>query len=290
MMRLLRDVRMIPIVLVATVSLFTLKTMGLIFDGGYTISTERPQETVIVRNDTGAAPQPEASQQRSWAQDMFGYPSGEAARGSAPRPSLLAQNAADAPDITGSVTAAKEPPAAKNAPKGASPPPSTAGVVSLDPARTTSTAERAILQRLQERRGELEARERELDMRESLLKATEKRLETRVEELKAVETRINETLQRKDEADAARFKSLVSMYENMKAKEAARIFDRLDLKILLDVTSQINPRRMSDILAQMSPDAAERLTVELANRLSGNKTAAATPAATLPKIEGKPAK
>ncbi len=71
------------------------------------------------------------------------------------------------------------------------------------------------------------------------------------------------------------------MYENMKAKDAARIFDRLDMKILMDVASQMNPRRMSDVLAQMSPDAAERLTVELANRAGASGSE-------LPKIEGKP--
>ena len=56
------------------------------------------------------------------------------------------------------------------------------------------------------------------------------------------------------------------MYENMKAKDAAKIFDRLDIKVLVEVASQIKPRRMSDILAQMTPEAAERLTVELAAR------------------------
>ena len=56
------------------------------------------------------------------------------------------------------------------------------------------------------------------------------------------------------------------MYENMKPKDAAKIFDRLDIRVLIEVANQINPRRMSDILAQMSPEAAERLTVELANR------------------------
>ena len=56
------------------------------------------------------------------------------------------------------------------------------------------------------------------------------------------------------------------MYENMKAKDAARIFDRLDMKILVEVATQIKPRKMSEILAQMSPEAAERLTVELARR------------------------
>ena len=79
------------------------------------------------------------------------------------------------------------------------------------------------------------------------------------------------------------------MYENMKAKDAAKIFDRLDTHVLLDVSSQINPRRMSDILAQMAPEAAEKLTVELANRSNtgAEKTPVADPA-TLPKIEGKP--
>ena len=56
------------------------------------------------------------------------------------------------------------------------------------------------------------------------------------------------------------------MYENMKAKDAAKIFDRLDLRILVEVVNAMNPRRMSDILGQMTPEAAERLTIEIANR------------------------
>ncbi len=75
------------------------------------------------------------------------------------------------------------------------------------------------------------------------------------------------------------------MYENMKAKDAAKIFDRLDIKVLLEVATQINPRRMSDILAQMSPEAAERLTVELATRAGSDRNAKP---AELPKIEGRP--
>src|SRR5215467_8262230 len=47
---------------------------------------------------------------------------------------------------------------------------------------------------------------------------------------------------------------------------AAKIFDRLDIRVLVEVATRISPQRMSDILAQMSPGAAERLTVELAGR------------------------
>ena len=77
------------------------------------------------------------------------------------------------------------------------------------------------------------------------------------------------------------------MYENMKAKDAARIFDRLEMRILVEVASQINPRRMADILGQMSPEAAERLTVELANRANAGGDRG-TDAGNLPKIEGIP--
>ena len=38
MNRMLRDVRLIPIVLFATISLLALKVSGLVFDGGYTLA------------------------------------------------------------------------------------------------------------------------------------------------------------------------------------------------------------------------------------------------------------
>ncbi len=129
-----------------------------------------------------------------------------------------------------------------------------------------SGAERAILERLQERRQELDTRARELDIRESLIKAAEKRMDAQLAELKAIEARITVATQQKDDAEAARLKGLVTMYENMKPRDAAKIFDRLDAGVLLDVASKINPRNMAEILAQMSPDAAQRLTVELASQ------------------------
>src|SRR5262249_25639403 len=118
--------------------------------------------------------------------------------------------------------------------------------VPLEPGRIASPGERAVLERLQTRRQELETRNRELEMRESLLKAAEKRLEEKVTELKDTENRVNTALGTRDKMGTERFKNVVSMYENMKAKDAARIFDRLDLKILVDVSTQINPRKMSE--------------------------------------------
>ena len=58
------------------------------------------------------------------------------------------------------------------------------------------------------------------------------------------------------------------------------------MRILVELAGQINPRRMSDILAQMSPEVAERLTNEIATRAGAVEKG--PPSAELPKIEGKP--
>jgi len=265
MNRFMREFRLIPVVLFATVSLLALKIGGLVASGGYTLATPRAQA-----NDVRARP---AEGSRSRAQDTLGYPD---ITGAVDKPADQDGNGAGKGDSAKPAAREQSPPSPK--PEGAP--------VSIENGRAMSPAERAVLERLQERRQELEQRARELDIREGLLAAAEKRIEVRVMELKDVEARINAATAKKDEAEVARLKGIVTMYENMKAKEAARIFDRLDIKILLEVASQINPRRMSDILAQMTPEAAERLTVELATRSNQSEK---TPALSdLPKIEGRP--
>ena len=57
------------------------------------------------------------------------------------------------------------------------------------------------------------------------------------------------------------------------------------MTVLIEVASRIKPQKMSDILAQMSAEAAEKLTVELARRSGGVGMASSN--ASLPKIEGK---
>ncbi|MFA6266490.1 MAG: hypothetical protein WC670_12380 [Pseudolabrys sp.] len=157
----------------------------------------------------------------------------------------------------------------------------------LTPGKINSPGERAILNRLQDRRETLDNRNRELDMRESLIKAAEKRLDAKVGELKDVETRIKSATDVRDKAEQDRLKGLVAMYENMKPKDAARIFDRLDLRILVDLSTAMKPITMSAVLAQMTPEAAEKLTVELATRASAPKAQAD---GDLPKIDGQPSK
>jgi flagellar motility protein MotE (MotC chaperone) len=284
-----RRLRLVPLVVAAAASLLVLKTIGLLTAGKYSLGGTQPALAQTL--DTGAAPaRGKGDRQKSWMQEVFDYPEYTGTVEAKPADKSAPPAASDAKAAPGQAKPA--PAEAKGAPAAPKAAPADAKAAAAPPAAveadrpTPSAGERAVLESLNQRRQELDARARELDLRENLLAATEKRVEARLAEIKETEARINATAQKKDDAEAARFKGLVSMYENMKAKDAAKIFDRLDLRILVELAAQINPRRMSDILAQMSPEMAERLTSDIATRAGAVEKP--SPSVDLPKIEGRP--
>jgi flagellar motility protein MotE (MotC chaperone) len=311
MIRYFRELRLIPIAMVASTCLLVLVAADLLLGRNSAAISDSESSSIAeptVIHGRVDVPGP-ADSNRSWAQQMFNFPGSNSAPPQRTDPLLLpaipsVSGDKTNADVTGAVTepaaqqneknekpkgddgaAAGKETAGKNQPK--DPPPSPNGkVIPLNPIPGPSAAERAILEHLQERRQELDKRARELDIREGLIGEAEKRVDSKLNEIKEGEAQLAVAAQKKDEAEAARFKGLVTMYENMKPRDAAKIFDRLDIGILIEVASQINPRTMSDILAQMSPDHAEQLTVELANRAQASPANAA--AAGLPKIEGHP--
>ena len=126
-----------------------------------------------------------------------------------------------------------------------------------------SVAERSLLSSLSDRRRELDAREREIAMQGRLLEASERRVEARIDELKEIEGRIETLFGVQEEAEEQQLNSLVTMYQSMKPKDAARIFGQLDMDILIQVVKRMSERKMAPILAAMDPIAAQELTVEL---------------------------
>ena len=269
-MKSFRNIRVIPVVVIAIASLAALKVAGLLIDGAYVFDYRlQGASSAETRGESRNESRGESKRESrgSWAQQMLNFPGGPKAEPS---------------DVTGSVHGAPK----EEAPKPAAPESKPDGAVihPEDNAKTVSPSERAILERLQSRRQELETRSREIEIRENLLKAAEKRIESKVEELKAIESRAAAEKEQKAEAENTRLKGLVTTYESMKPKDAAKVFDRLEMPVLIEIASQIAPRKMSDIMGLMQPDAAERLTVELARRAAGDKSDGA---ADLPKIEGR---
>ena len=210
---------------------------------------------------------------------------GEKAKGEGGTTNKEAADKAGADKQSGDKQAAGKEGSAKEPTDPPSSPNGTVIPINATPNPSPSAAERAILERLQERRQELEKRARELDIREGLIADAERRVDSKLMQIREGQQQLATAAQKKEEAEAARFKSLVTMYETMKPRDAAKIFDRLEVNVLLQVASMMNPRSMSEILALMTPDRAEQLTVELANRA---KASPKDPGANLPKIEGRP--
>jgi flagellar motility protein MotE (MotC chaperone) len=337
MIEYFRDLRLLPIAMVASACLLVLLAADLLL-GQLSSSTDgdspRLKDTTVIhatassmraaadrrkedrraddkRGEGQRSDVRRSDGQRSWAQQMFNFPGSKPAPRERDDLSLLpalapvprdksnseTTGAIPAPDAeaqkgegTGAVkeaAAQPEKPNTETSAKGPQdPPPSPNGkVIAMDSSSGPSAAERAILEHLQQRRQELEKRARELDIREGLIADAEKRVDAKLLQIKENQQQLVVATQKKDEAETARFKGLVTMYENMKPRDAAKIFDRLDVNVMLQVASQMSPRAMSEILALMSPDRAQQLTVELANRAQATPR---NPAANLPKIEGRP--
>lgn len=148
-----------------------------------------------------------------------------------------------------------------------------------------SPTERVILEKLGARRDALRQKSDELDLREKMLGEAERKLETGLGDLKKAEDKVDAVAKAKEEAEKQGLKNIVTMYEAMKPKDAARVFDRLGHDVLVPIVLAMNPRKMAEVLAVMQPEAAERLTVALANRARGTAGAQAQAGAGLPANE-----
>lgn len=137
--------------------------------------------------------------------------------------------------------------------------------VNFDPSTLTKT-EIEVLSRLSERRTEVEKRERELEAKDGLLKAAETRIDGKIAQLQDLEKNIKGLLQQYDGQKQQEVDQLVRIYSAMKPKEAAQIFETLDMPILLSLVQKMNTNKVAPIMAQMTPAKATALTEEITSR------------------------
>jgi len=122
------------------------------------------------------------------------------------------------------------------------------------------------LEALAKRRAELDKRAEEIREREIVLEATEKRVDEKIARLREIERSIESANKQRDAEEEARIKSLVKIYEAMKPKEAARVFEQLEMPVLLTVLEGMKELKSAPILAAMEPGKVKAVTVALAAR------------------------
>lgn len=160
--------------------------------------------------------------------------------------------------------------------------------VPLAGADGVTATEQQLLERLTARRTELQDYEQDLALRESIVDAAEKRIEERTATLEALEAQISALVDQREEMETGQFAGIVAMYETMKPKDAANIFNNLEMEVLLRVAKTMSPRKMAPILAEMDATRAQELTVQMA-ALADRPAAEMTPEdlAALPQIVGQ---
>lgn len=126
--------------------------------------------------------------------------------------------------------------------------------------------EMELITQLRQRRMDLEARETRLDLQEKLLESTEKRINEKIGQLQLLEDRIKSHLRLFEEKETEQLKSIVSIYETMKPKDAAPRFEALSLQTQLDLVQLMNPRKVAALMEKMQPQKASVLTTELATK------------------------
>jgi flagellar motility protein MotE (MotC chaperone) len=149
-----------------------------------------------------------------------------------------------------------------------------------------SETERALLQDLRQRRKELDTRAEAVTARESLLAATEQKLAARVGELQLLQKKLEGLDAAQKQKEDAGWQGLVKLYEAMKPRDAATIFNDLQMPVLLQVLDRMKDAKAAAVMAVMSTDKARDVTAELARMRTGKDAAQLTPPAARPNPAG----
>lgn len=130
----------------------------------------------------------------------------------------------------------------------------------------SSPAEMELLKQLSDRRDQLDKRAKDLDTHEAFLKVAEQRVDQKIKELEALRAQLQTMVNQVSEGQAVQVENLVKIYETMKPKEAARIFETMDMPTLLGVIQRMKPAKTAPIMAEMAPEKARDLTIALTKR------------------------
>jgi flagellar motility protein MotE (MotC chaperone) len=252
------DVRLLPAVAAVAAILLCLKAGGLAFEAS-AATAPAPAQKAAAQPATPPATSPQSP----------GAPTAPAP--SATADPLAAINSAlpmpaNRPPVPGNQTPQAAAPAAASADSG------------------VSQAEMDVLTSLAGRRGALDDRQRELDLKANVIAAAEKRVDEKIAQLKALQTQIEALMGQREQRETQQIDGLVRVYAAMKPRDAARIFASLDDDVRINVAGRMKPDTMAGILAALPSEVAQKLTVELATRYRAPAAAAvaAQPAAPMP--------
>ncbi len=108
--------------------------------------------------------------------------------------------------------------------------------------------------------------EEKLKVKENVVKKSKQDLDDKMAQLENIKQEVQSLLDEFETKEQQSIGSLVKIYENMKPKEAAKIFEELDMNILLQVINKMPERKSAPILANVSAMRATQISSEFARQ------------------------
>lgn len=122
------------------------------------------------------------------------------------------------------------------------------------------------LSALQQKEIEIKKKEEQLKEKEERLAKIEKEVEQKVKELLVLQKEIQSAQSEKKETLNTKVKSLSKIYGTMKPKEAAKLMENLDEKLVMGIIATMTPDEAAAILALMDVKKAAKISEALSGR------------------------
>jgi flagellar motility protein MotE (MotC chaperone) len=124
----------------------------------------------------------------------------------------------------------------------------------------------ALLAAIRERAANIEREEHRLAERRQTLNVAEAKLAEQLAAFETAQKNLEKTLAMADQAAERDIARMTTVYENRKPKEAARIFERMEVAFAAGLLARMRPDVAAEVLTGMDADAAYAVTVTVASR------------------------
>lgn len=130
--------------------------------------------------------------------------------------------------------------------------------------------------KLAERKKELDAREEELNKKTAEIAKQKTEIETKLKQLEESREKISSMLKERITTDSQKVDNLVQLYTNMKATQAAKVFETMDEDLVIEILSRMKKKSAADILNLVKVEKAQKFS----ERYAGYRTPASESKAT----------
>lgn len=124
-------------------------------------------------------------------------------------------------------------------------------------ADNSETTEVSHLQKLADRKRQLDGRESEINRMEEEVNKQKIEVEKKLKELEEMRNRISATLENRVKIDEEKVEGLVQMYSNMKPPQAAKVFETMDEDLAVEIIGRMKKKNAAEIMNLLKPEKAQ---------------------------------